>query len=58
VHRLYRRPIIEKLIREVTSKGYVFQMEILDDRAAIQPVHAGLSGALATIAAALTGSCQ
>ncbi|PWN97733.1 hypothetical protein FA09DRAFT_319416 [Tilletiopsis washingtonensis] len=27
--RLYRRPIIEKLIREVTSKGYVFQMEIL-----------------------------
>ena len=29
MHRLYRRPIIEKLIREVTSKGYVFQMEIL-----------------------------
>lgn len=27
--RLYRRPVIEKLIREVTSKGYVFQMEIL-----------------------------
>lgn len=27
--RLYRRPVIEKLIREVTSKGYVFQMDIL-----------------------------
>ncbi|PWN42447.1 nucleotide-diphospho-sugar transferase [Ceraceosorus guamensis] len=27
--RLYKRPVIERLIREVTSKGYVFQMEIL-----------------------------
>lgn len=27
--RLYKRPVIEKLIREVTSKGYVFQMDIL-----------------------------
>ncbi|KAE8213549.1 hypothetical protein CF319_g3933 [Tilletia indica] len=27
--RLYKRPVIERVIREVTSKGYVFQMEIL-----------------------------
>ena len=27
--RLYKRPVIDTLIRQVTSKGYVFQMEIL-----------------------------
>lgn len=27
--RLYKRPVIERLIRQVTSKGYVFQMDIL-----------------------------
>ncbi|WFD03490.1 dolichyl-phosphate beta-D-mannosyltransferase [Malassezia obtusa] len=27
--RLYKRPVIQKLISQVTSKGYVFQMEIL-----------------------------
>lgn len=27
--RLYRRPVIQKLISQVKSKGYVFQMEIL-----------------------------
>lgn len=27
--RLYRRPVIQRLISQCTSKGYVFQMEIL-----------------------------
>ncbi|PWN27616.1 family 2 glycosyltransferase [Jaminaea rosea] len=27
--RLYRRPLLHKLMKEATSKGYVFQMEIL-----------------------------
>ena len=27
--RLYRRPVLETLISECTSKGYVFQMEMM-----------------------------
>ena len=27
--RLFRKPVLEALMREVTSKGYVFQMEVI-----------------------------
>ena len=27
--RLYRKPVLEKIISQVTSKGYAFQMEII-----------------------------
>ncbi|PWN21544.1 hypothetical protein BCV69DRAFT_287203 [Microstroma glucosiphilum] len=34
--RLYRRPLLHRLMKEATSKGYVFQMEIL-----VRAKHAG-----------------